>query len=350
MRIHGQDDAEAAQGGRGQDKDGNPLSPVDPFQYVSIDRPYLVEPLLPIPLYLSAGPIRVMGGEEDDRLEGRGQQGDGHGERDHPEEFPYGSREDHEGEKRGDGGQRPCQYGKDDLVGSLYGGVMTGESLLLEAVAVFRNHDGVVHDEAEDEDKAEQGVAVEGFPESLKDQEGEGKGDGDPQGRHERVPDADEQEEDAGEKEEAEYGVVEEDPDAFFYLYRRISGEGDVDAGPQGLPEGFHLFLDPFDDGYGVSAGDLGYPDGDRFLAVEPGVDTPLVESLGDCSHVTYADQPLARARASAHDHRPEFLGRVDSSHGPQEVFPRLGVEGSSRYGRVLGLDGPDQFSQRETE
>ncbi len=133
--------------------------------------------------------------QEERRLKGGGYQGDGNRQRHHAQEQPNDTREKCQGEEGRNRGCR-CSDNRDDyLIRADHCGSVLAQSQLLTTIAVLHDHDRVVNDKPENQHHSKERIAVERLPERLKNQERDGKADGNPDRGYDRVSKADEHKE-----------------------------------------------------------------------------------------------------------------------------------------------------------
>ena len=160
-----------------------------------------------------------------------------HDERDFPDDLPDDAADQDQRQESGDGGEARAEHRRRHAPRALHGRMQRVVAPARAGLGVFRHHDGVVHDDADGQDDAEQDDHVDGMSEPPGERHrGEQRrryACGDPD-RRARVEEEEEHRQHDGQAAEA---VADQQVDALVDQLRRFVIAVDRDAGRQGRRE-----------------------------------------------------------------------------------------------------------------
>ena len=238
------------------------------------------------------------------------------------------------GEEGDDGGEDAEGDGDGHAAGAGDGGLEGAHAFASEVVAMLTDDDGVIDDDAEDEDEAHQGGEVDG--DVHVGHEGEGAeeahdhADGDPDDgfEAEEEADADEDEDEAG------GGVLAEEVDAAFDDFGAVVPVVELDAFGEAFVGGVDVFFDAVANGDGVLHAFAHDGDHDAGAAVEfddEGVFGEAVEDFGD-----FAEEEFGAVRFGENRDLGEVGASVGASAGADGDVAGFGLDDTG--GEVDGI------------
>lgn len=261
------------------------------------------------------------------------QEGDHHdGDEDDSDGFehatPVGGVQGH-GEEGDDGGEDAEGDGDGHAAGAGDGGVHRAHAFASEVVTMLTNNDGVVDDDAEDEDEAHQGREIDG--DAHVGHEGEGAeeahdhADSNPDNglEAEEEADADEDEDEAG------GGVLTKEVDAAFDDFGAVVPVVELDAFGEAFVGGVDVFFDAVANGDGILHAFAHDGDHDAGAAVEfddEGVFGEAVEDFSDIAEEEFGSVWFGEDRDLS-----EVGAGVGSATGADGDVARFGLDDAGR-------------------
>ena len=190
-----------------------------------------------------------MGREDEFAFDERGEEDGDDDDGDLFEEGAPAAGHDEEREEGDDDGEDPKGDWGGDVERAFDGGVFWGFAEFGVTVDRFADDDGVVCDDAHDDDEAEEAEHVDGEAEVVHHDEATGEGDGDAEDDPEGEGDAEEEGEGDEDEGTALETVPEEVGETFADRAGVIAPETEFDAGGETVAGGFDPFLDGIGDG-----------------------------------------------------------------------------------------------------
>ncbi len=211
-----------------------------------------------------------MDGEDEKRLDERGDQGIGHRLGDVGEKVPGAPGHDQHGEKGHDGGEGRAEDREHHLGGPVHHRRRPGLAHLEMAEDVFHDDHRVVHHDSGDQDEGEEGDGVEGHPGDPHDDHRAEKGEGNSDGGEEGVPEAEGAPEDHHDQAHAEDQVSAQGFHRVVDFEGGVVGEDHPDSfAPVGFDELPGKLFNPCRNIHGVAVGGLQDPEPEGVIAVD---------------------------------------------------------------------------------
>ncbi len=252
------------------------------------------------------------------------------------------------GQEGDDGGEHAEGDGRSQAARALDGGLQRRQALLSHGVHLLGGDDGVVHDDPEHEDEAEDGGEIDRQSEQRHEREGAKEGHehayGDPEDgvEPEKEADADEDED------EAAAGVLQQQADAALHDLRAVAHELEFDA----VREALVFFEDVFFDLLGDVDGVLGAftHDGDvnAALAIDARDHRVLVEAVGDGGDLTESE--LGAVRTGEDDDAGVVGAAVGAAAGADGDVSGFGLDDASGQVDGAAADGGADLIKGEAE